>query len=360
MNLPLHRPCHQPDARDGMMGAMEDMQELIDWAIAAYMSNPDASDADVAELLAGGFPRGLATRAVAFLPLAFGRRLLEGLTTVADTFVLDGRELPLAAEPVFLQARTRAAQASREQVQRIGLRSAEVNAVNKALQAGAKPGDLVLAPPLLLTIDGPTTGGVTAATMLAEFLAAHSSALACEARVHPWAVTAKSTGGQLDVLVSAPALGARQIVESFACHGGTITEGRSLAMKRFAQGSLHVLMAALEDPRHGDDQVEWQAWGNFRVCLGALLREWSDDVPVDFGPFLDEIKRRLLAAGLSREVHWYRTFVAVGKDGLFGHDALLDNDPWPPGSDAVTARRWPRAEKPYALRHFFILVPNAA
>jgi len=338
---------------------MAEMEELVDWAIAAYLSNPDASDADVAELLANGFPRGLATRAVAFLPLAFGRRVLKGLVTLPDDFVADGRELPLAGEPIFVQAEKRAAEANREQVGRIGLHSAEVNVVNQALNAGHKAKGLVLAKPQLF-YEGPTTGGVTAATILAELLAAHGGGLECEARVYPSAVTAKSVGGQLDVLVSAPALGPRQIVESFACHGSTIAEGRGLAMKRFAQGSLHALLAALDDPRHGDDQVEWETWGDFRVCLGALLRQWSDDVPIEFGPFLDEIKRRLLASGLSREVHWYRTFVAVGEDRVVGHDALLDNDPWPPGVEAVTSWPWPRAEKPYALRHFFILVPNAA
>jgi hypothetical protein len=337
------------------------MDELLDWAVAAYMSNPDASDADVAELLAQGFPRGLATRAVTFLPLAFGRRVLEGLATVADNFVLSGRELPLASEPVFVRAWELAHRANREQIRRIGLRSAEVNAVNAALKAGSKPGALVLTPPICLTIDGPTTGGVTAASMLAESLTAHGSKLACGARVFPGSVTRKAANGQLDVVVSAPALGVRQIIESFACYGGTIAEGRANALQRFAEGSLHVLMAALEDPRHGHDQVEWETWGDFRVCLGPLLRQWSTDIDVELGPFIDEIKRRLLAARLTPEVHWYRTFVSVDGNGVFSSaDALLDNDPWPPGVEALRSWAWPRGRKLYALRHFLVLIPNAS
>ena len=156
-------------------------------------------------------------------------------------------------------------------------------------------------------------------------------------------------------MISAPVLGGRQIVESFAWFG-TITDGRARAMEKFGRGSLHALLASLGG-RPDDDQVEWETWGDFRVCLGALLRDWSDEVDVDFGPFIDEIKRRLLAANLSREVHWFRTFVAVGKDEIFGHDALLDNEPWAPGEELVTGWPWPRAEQPYALRQFFVLVP---
>jgi hypothetical protein len=336
------------------------VEELLAWAIAAYMSNREASDADVAALLAEGFPRGLATRAVAFLPIAFGRRLLRGLVQLTDTFIIDEREARFDSEPMYALAQKLAESAGREQIERIGLRSAEVNAVNKALQAGHKPGDLEMSPPIFLTIEGPTTGGATAASILAEVLNTHGSRLACEARVFPREISSGAVKGQIEIVVSSPLLGARRIVESFACYGATIAEGRGAALQRFAQGSLHPLMATLEDPRHGSDQVEWETWGDFRVCLGALLRQWSDDVPVEFGPFLDEIKTRLLAAKLSREPHWYRTFVAVGNDGVIGRDALLDNDEWAPGVEAVAGWPWPRAEKPYALRQFVLLIPNAA
>ena len=84
------------------------------------------------------------------------------------------------------------------------------------------------------------------------------------------------------------------------------------------------------------------------------------DTRVDFAPFRDEIKRRLLAASLSREVHWYRTFASVGDNGVDGHDGLLDNQEWAPGVEAVTGWPWPPADKPYALRQFFVMVPDLA
>lgn len=333
------------------------MDERLAWAITAYMSNPEANDADVADLLErNGVPRGLATRAVAFLPLAFGRRLLRGLVALPDSFIVDGRELPLASEPVYALAEALAERAGRESIERIGLRSAEFNAVNQALNAGSTPGDLVLSTPHL-TFDGPVTGGATTAGAVSDLLASHGSTLACEARVFPRKLTAAGAQGQIDVVVSAPALGERQIIESFAAYAATIPEASDAAMDSFARGSLHALLATLDDSRRGDGEVEWETWGDFRVCHGALLRQWSSEARVAFGPFLDEIKKRLMAAALSREVHWYRTFVSVGPNGVDAHDALLDNDEWAPGVDAVTTWPWPRAEAVYGLRQFFVMVP---
>jgi hypothetical protein len=173
----------------------------------------------------------------------------------------------------------------------------------------------------------------------------------------PRKLDAKSAQGQLDIVVTAPALGERRLTESFVGQGDTIADARLNAMGKFQSASLHVLLASLEDERLGHDQVEWETWSPFRACLGPLLQQWSTPPPIDFGAFLDAIKRRLLAASLSPEVHWHRTFVAVGPDGLIGHESLLDNDDWQPGNEAIAAWPWPRASKPYALRQFTVLRP---
>jgi hypothetical protein len=332
------------------------MREVLDWAVAAYMSSPEASDAAVADLLAGGFPRGLASRAVAFLPLAFGRRVLRELVALPDRFVGAAGEAPLASEPLFALAEALAAEAGRDKVKRIGMHSAEVHAVNSALAAGAKAADLVLSPPRL-SFDGADGTSEGAAEILAATLAAHGSALPCQARLYPSELAPGRARSQLDIVVSSPSLGKRRLVESFAAFGETIHEARAGAMARFMRGSLHVLLAALDDGHGECDQVEWETWGDHRACLGPLLKQWSDPPALDFGGFLDEIKRRLLATPLSPEVHWHRTFVAVGPDRLLGHESLLDNDDWAPGLDLVTSWPWPRAEKAYALRQLVVLVP---
>jgi hypothetical protein len=64
--------------------------------------------------------------------------------------VVDGRtNRPLAHEPVFLAASAYAAGAGRAQIERIGLRSSEVHAVNNAPNAGSRMEDLVLGPVVL-------------------------------------------------------------------------------------------------------------------------------------------------------------------------------------------------------------------
>jgi hypothetical protein len=332
------------------------MREVLEWGLAGYMSNPEASDEDVAKLLEGGFPRGLATRAVVFLPLAYGRRILRDVVSLPDTFLGETGEVPLASEPLFTAATALAAEAGREEVGRVGMHSSEVDAVNKALHAGSKAADLVVGPPWL-RFDGSVDGARGTTEILAETLAVHGSKLPCQARMFPRKLDAKTAWGQLDIVVSAPALGERRLTESFVGQGNTIAEARANALGKFQSASLHVLLASLEDERLGGNQVEWETWSPFRACLGPLLRQWSTPPPIDFGAFLDGIKRRLLGARLSPEVHWHRMFVAVGPDGVTGHESLLDNEDWQPGIEAIAAWPWPRADKPYALRQFTVLLP---
>jgi hypothetical protein len=333
------------------------MRELLQWAVAGYLSNPDAGHDELVDLVATGFPRPLADRAVAWLPIAFGRSILRGLV-----------ELPVVSDPMFVAAEALAADADGDAIRRIGLCSAEVNAVNAALHAGSNPADLVLSPPVLsFDTPEPAAGatGTEAAGILAELLAAHgASSLACEARIFPSTLTRATAQLQVDIVATCPAvLGERRVVESFAGWAGTIHEAVRTALDKFARASLHVLLATLAaEPADTSSQVEWETWGPFRACLGPLLRQWSSTTPVQFGPYIDEIRRRVLAAGLPADrAHWFRTFVAVDHTGVLkGHDALLDNAPWAPGSEALAGFPWPRPpeDQPYALRHLVMLVPT--
>ena len=325
------------------------MQESIDWAIAAFTSNPSADDDALVELLtAAGMPPGLAARAVLMLPLAFGRKLLRGMVAAPDEIYEGDRARVLSADPVFAMAERRAEHAGREQMERIALRSSEVNAVNNALQAGSQPGDLIMSAPRTGALDDAEPSPEWAATALAELVRSHGSKLAWEARVFPRELTTDRVQLQLDVVV-------RGIVESFAGVGATIAAATADAITKLTRASLHVILAAFEGI--STDQVEWETWGGFRVCLGPLLRMWSSVTPVEFAPYLDAVKARIVAANLSREVHWHRMFVGVGRDELYGFDELLDNDDWPPGVELLKSWTWPRGE-PYALRHFLVLTPH--
>lgn len=338
---------------------------IVRWAIAAFHANPDADDAALVALLrAAGLPH--ADRAVTMLPLAFGRRILDGLVDLPATCVeVDAggrprRSGPLADDPIYAAADQIArAEGSRDDAERIGLRSAEVRAVNQALHAGAKPEDLVLSPPTLqIDDDAPPVPGVPPApdaqALIDELVAAHGAPpLSLHARTFPRAVEHGRVQLQLDVVTP---VGERWINESFAGLGATIHAALGDATRKFASGSLHVLLAALVDRGLGAGQVEWERWGAFDACLGPLLRMWSDTAP-GLGDFLDALRARVVAATLSREVHWLRTFVATDGARILGFDLLLDNDPWPPGVALLQGWPWPASDRTYALRHFLVLVP---
>ncbi|MFC5235426.1 hypothetical protein [Pseudonocardia zijingensis] len=114
--------------------------------LEAFRDRSDAADEELIDgLRAAGVPH--AERAVALLPIAFGRLLLDGLVTLPATFFDGDREVAFADEPLYVAA----AQLARTQrqpadIDPIALRSAEVRAVNQALHAGSQPETLVLAP----------------------------------------------------------------------------------------------------------------------------------------------------------------------------------------------------------------------
>lgn len=117
---------------------------IVRWTLAAFHANPDVGDGELVQILEdAGLPH--AARAVMMLPLAYGRRILDGLVTVKPTYFDGDRELVLADDPIFAAAeRLARTEASRADLDRIGLRSSEVDAVNQALHRGSKPEDLEL------------------------------------------------------------------------------------------------------------------------------------------------------------------------------------------------------------------------
>src|SRR5690348_15391726 len=96
---------------------------IVRWTLSAFHANPDLGDDELIEILEdAGLPH--AARAVLMLPLAYGRRILDGLVTVAPTYFDGDRELVLADDPIFAAAdRIARAEASRADLDRVGLRS---------------------------------------------------------------------------------------------------------------------------------------------------------------------------------------------------------------------------------------------
>ncbi|MGE0395119.1 MAG: DUF6348 family protein [Kofleriaceae bacterium] len=328
---------------------------IVRWTLSAFHANPDLGDGELIEILEeAGLPH--AARAVMMLPLAYGRRILDGLVTVTPTYVDGDRELVLADDPIFAAAdRLARSEASRADLDRVGLRSSEVDAVNQALHHGSKPEDLVLSPPRMRITEREVPVHPDAQETLDELVRAHHSTLSLEARVFPGRISKGRVQLQLDVVAK---VGDRELIESFGGFATTIHGALGDTIKKFTGGTLHVLLATLDRRELGGDQVEWEPWGDFDACLGSVLRMWSPGGPPHLSEYLDALKRELLASNLSPDIHWVRTYLATDGKEQLGLDMLVDNDGWPPGQKLAREWPWPVADAYYAIRHFFMLIPS--
>ncbi len=354
------------------------LESAIEIGVATCLAYPQASDDELrAHLERAGVEPWLAARLVTFLPLALGRVLLAG-ATVAQTLDEGEGERPLAGEPVFLAAETRARRASKQELEAIGLRSSEVQAVNTALHHGSRLEDLVLSPVRLLTRLPPPDeghGGVPSPRLaFQQFLEAHGhavtlrdgelrcGALQLEARVFP-RVQGARLSAQVDFAVRHPALAVSWLLESFAGFGATWREVLGQCIDKFQRASLHVLIAGLLERSSCADQVSWERLehpgGAFDLCLGAQLTLYAREPVPDLRPLVDALKGALAAAPLSRAVHALRLYVCFDGEQQLSNEVLLDNEAWPAGEALAAANPWPRVGHLWATRFFFLLVPAA-
>lgn len=105
-------------------------------------------------LIRAGLSRSDAEAASRFVPLAFGREVLQGSgVQFSDTYVrVTGgveEERPLAGEPFFAEAQAMASEIERDAVTTIAMQSSELQAVNAALNGGADLDGLVAGPPVI-------------------------------------------------------------------------------------------------------------------------------------------------------------------------------------------------------------------
>jgi hypothetical protein len=351
----------------------------IEVGIAMFREAPRASDDElVATLEARGVAPWLARRLIVFLPVAFGRMLLAGSTLSDD--LDDGASVrKLASDPVYAAAAARAPYATREEIEAIGYRSAEIGAANDALNRGSKLEDLVFSPVTLVTPLVPAEandGGIASPRkMFAMLLEGHghsvreeagalaTGALGFDARIFP-----RNGEGQVqlqaDFTVRHPSLAVPFVTESFAGWGSTYREAIVPAVQKFERASLHVFIAGLLDPKSCADQVSWEPLahpsGDFVLCMGAHLLLYSNEPARDVGALLDELKTALAAVELSSKVHALRLFTCFNGDEQLAAEALLDNERWPAGEQILRAHPWPRGEKLWGSRLFLLLTPAPA
>jgi hypothetical protein len=347
--------------------------------VAAFLAVDDsAGDGDVVDLLESqGVEPWLAERLVVFLPLALGRIVLEDVQ-VAGMFFDGDTERRLDDDPVWVAARERAEWAHGDLVEWVGLRSAEVNAVNSALHGGSRLEDLVLNPTAVPELpsapgtgtgrDGEGDGGLPSPTAaFARLLRGHGFAvdgdrageLQFEARVFPHHRT-DEVMTQVDFLVRHPRLAPDVLIESFAGWGPTWREALNLGVARFERGSVHPIIAALLDRAEGGDQVSWLPYehpdGSFEVCLGGAQTMFAHQASTM--PALRPVLDALRTVPLSRRVHGVRLFLSYRDGAIDVNEVILDNELCPAGQEAAAAVEPDITEDYVTTRVFGLIVPT--
>lgn len=108
----------------------------------------------LARLIAARVPRAEAIAAIRFVPLAFGRALLDGMGVVlADTYSIRDEERPLAGEPIFVAAQRLTTAFPPDVFTAVAMQSSELAAINAALNAGVDPSGLVAGSPTITSFE---------------------------------------------------------------------------------------------------------------------------------------------------------------------------------------------------------------
>ncbi|MEC5387995.1 hypothetical protein VVD49_19845 [Uliginosibacterium sp. H3] len=146
-------------------------QQAVELFVRIAVEAPGLSDEQMFDsLVAHGCPEPLALQSIRFIPIAFARQFLHGMgVSFHDEywyFAPDGstkEQSALTSVPVFASAQELSrSPMSKEVVSHVVFRSSEAHAVNNALNAGSKPGDLKLAP-VAIFVGQPTEAGAAKA-----------------------------------------------------------------------------------------------------------------------------------------------------------------------------------------------------
>lgn len=145
----------------------------------------------------------------------------------------------------------------------------------------------------------------------------------------------------------------RRIEDSFA--GADARE----ALDAFMQQALHPLLAACwyaTDER----QLRIEAWEigvrTWDVFAGAFaLRGQGAEALVAPIEALDAIADVLKRESLTPTLHWLRLFASRTAEGVVRVEALLDNEPWSVGTQALAALAWPAHAHSYSVQALILL-----
>lgn len=175
-----------------------------------------------------------------------------------------------------------------------------------------------------------------------------------------WHEGAAAEPGRLDVDVVVGE--GRCIEDSFAGLGGGEAGCRD-ALAAFELSTFHPLLAAcwyVTDDRRmriGAWDIGVRTWD---VFVGPLfVRSAQVDVSADVQAMPPEAAMALEAAigqlALTPELHWIHLLHRRDADGAITHEALLDNEPWAAGSQALASMAWPELPAAATARQMILL-----
>ncbi|AEV86451.1 hypothetical protein ACWT_5434 [Actinoplanes sp. SE50] len=335
---------------------------------------PVSGDEVKGKLLSGGVEPWLAERLTYFLPLAFGRRVIDG-ASVDETFLDGETRRRLDRDPVYQAAARRALIADEAEIARIAGYSSEVAAVSQAVQGGAELTKLRLGPIALedaLLPVGSGSGGVPSpASVFAHWMTAYGvpigddlrlgeaefrATLAAHPRPAPELVVA-----QVNFAVNHPALARPWMVESCVGVAPTWKEAIFQTLAMFERAVAYPMIAALLDRGAAGDNVHVERFshpaGEFDLLLGAQVDLFATDPVPSAEAVLDELLAALRDVPLSRAVHALRFFTAYQDGRMLTNEVFLDGEPWEAGSKVTAAAPAPLPTGPVGVRVFAFLVP---
>lgn len=137
------------------------VHELVQLAVTLFQQNQDAEDEYICELLdQSGVDKTQSDDLVTFVPLGFCRALFDGSGmhlppnyTFINPITNEQASFPLADQPIFQEAYRVAECWAADDLDEalffaVAARSAEFKAINKALEAGARPNLIILGEPV--------------------------------------------------------------------------------------------------------------------------------------------------------------------------------------------------------------------
>lgn len=171
-----------------------------------------------------------------------------------------------------------------------------------------------------------------------------------------WQVSENGQSGRLDVQVMVEQ---DVILEECFAGIGSGVEALKDAFQNFILNDFHVLLAAFwgqEDP----DQVLVEPWSTdhaqYTLYLGQTGTRGSKGVHVELSEDIwPQLNQALKKSELNDRCIWGRSFFCnIGEQDRV-HEALLNNEAWSEGEQALKSIDWPKSAGYYSVRRFWIL-----